>query len=229
LDGLSSGTTYNLEIVAYDDEGNLSTDNPKATITTSGVAGSSSNSSNSSSSSTQSTTTTTTTTPARYAEMISFSLDVPTAGVNPGYYPATVADTVEIGQNVVYVINFTIDADGYILREPYYMSVLFRRFASYSLERSYNDYEFCNFTSITPQSTGQFTGSASCYLSTENSVVGEVIYLDAFTIARGEGSSQGTFYFYDGEATTNMGGNLRDWTHNFIQQTQTAVLIVESD
>ena len=31
LDGLSSGTTYNLEIVAYDDEGNSSTDNPKAT------------------------------------------------------------------------------------------------------------------------------------------------------------------------------------------------------
>ena len=136
---------------------------------------------------------------------------------------------MEVGQNVVYDINFTIDADGYILREPYYMSIIFRRFANYSLERSYNDYEFCNFTNITPQSNGQFTGSASCYLSTENSVVGEVIYLHRISIARGEGSPQGTFYSYNGEASTNMGGNLRDWTHYFIQQTQTAVLIVEGD
>jgi hypothetical protein len=36
LDGLISGTTYNLEIVAYDDAGNTSTNNPVATIETSG-------------------------------------------------------------------------------------------------------------------------------------------------------------------------------------------------
>jgi hypothetical protein len=35
LDGLTSGTTYNLEIVAYDDAGNTSTNNPSKSITTS--------------------------------------------------------------------------------------------------------------------------------------------------------------------------------------------------
>ena len=34
LDGLSGGTTYTLEIIAYDDETNQSTDNPTLTITT---------------------------------------------------------------------------------------------------------------------------------------------------------------------------------------------------
>ena len=50
LDGLTSGTTYNLEIVAYDDAGNTSSDNPSKSITTSSSSGSSSE---------QSTTTTT--------------------------------------------------------------------------------------------------------------------------------------------------------------------------
>ena len=35
LDGLTAGTTYNLEIIAYDDETNQSTDNPILSITTS--------------------------------------------------------------------------------------------------------------------------------------------------------------------------------------------------
>ncbi len=34
LDGLTQGTTYNLEIIAYDDDSNLSIDNPTLTITT---------------------------------------------------------------------------------------------------------------------------------------------------------------------------------------------------
>ena len=36
LDGLSSNTTYNLEIIAYDEAGNLSNNNPNTTVTTSG-------------------------------------------------------------------------------------------------------------------------------------------------------------------------------------------------
>jgi hypothetical protein len=43
LDGLTSGTTYNLEIVAYDDAGNTSTNNPRTTVVTSGTSSNTSN------------------------------------------------------------------------------------------------------------------------------------------------------------------------------------------
>jgi hypothetical protein len=83
LDGLTSGTTYNLEIVAYDDAGNTSTDNPRTTVVTSGTSSNTSN---------QTTTTSTTTTLACLDD------NEPPALVNYSYSPNSVDVSSAPGQ-----------------------------------------------------------------------------------------------------------------------------------
>jgi hypothetical protein len=207
LDGLSSGTTYNLEIVAYDDEGNLSTDNPKATITTSGVAGSSSNSSNSSASSTQSTTTTT-----------AIPFEVPT--ISRLYLNGPTE--ISLGQDVIYTVDFTINTGTFYTSNPYgyyslrqgteYLNIYFDWRPENPPENGLynNELRKCVLSVPTKNSFEQeFSVSGTCILSSEGFYEGQRIWVYAVSVVS-EYSQSTNHWTYPGlmgcDTSSNFGG-----------------------
>ena len=209
LDGLKSGTTYELEIIAYDDEGNLSTDNPKATITTSGAADSSSNSStNSSSSNTQSTTTTTTVIPFEVPTITELYLNGPSE--------------ISLGQDIVYSVNFTITTGTFYTDNPYgnyslkqgteYLNIYFDWIPENPPENGIYNNELRKCVLLVPTKNSfeqEFSVSGTCTLSSTGFYEGQRIWVYAVSIV--SEYSQSTFHWtYPGlngcDTSSNFGG-----------------------